>query len=122
MLVRTRNPTQIRRDDERAHRSVSRGACRDGRCGRDGDAATPGSSIESLTSRQAERRGLLWLAGGFLFCPCHLPLTLGLLAALLTGTAAGALLRDHVVLAGVIITVVWALATWRGWRLLHKAP
>ena len=63
---------------------------------------------------------MAWLIGGFLFCPCHLPLTLWLLGALLAGTAAGALLRQHVVVAAVIITSVWALATWRGVRLLRS--
>jgi hypothetical protein len=63
---------------------------------------------------------MLWLVGGFLFCPCHLPLTLWLLGTLLAGTAAGALLRQHVVVAAAIITTVWALATWRGVRLLRS--
>jgi hypothetical protein len=63
---------------------------------------------------------MVWLVGGFLFCPCHLPLTLWLLGTLLAGTAAGALLRRHVVVAAVIITSVWALATWRGVRLLRS--
>lgn len=70
---------------------------------------------------RAETRGLLWLVGGFLLCPCHLPLTLGLLAMLLAGTAAGALLREHVVAAGVAISTVWVLATWRGLRLMGSA-
>ena len=63
---------------------------------------------------------MVWLVAGFLFCPCHLPLTLGVLGTLLAGTAAGALLRDHVVVAAVIVSVVWALATWRGVWLLRR--
>ena len=63
---------------------------------------------------------MVWLVAGFLFCPCHLPLTLGLFGALLAGTAAGALLRDNVIVAGVAITLVWILATWRGMRLLRQ--
>jgi hypothetical protein len=62
---------------------------------------------------------LLWIAGGFLVCPCHLPLMLWLLASLLAGTAAGALLRDHVVAAGIAISAIWLAATWRGVRLLR---
>src|SRR5688572_19131394 len=110
------------KDDELADRGMSRGGCGDGRCGRDGAAPTtrPLDAAEELRSRQAESRGMVWLVGGFLFCPCHLPLTLGLLGAVLAGTAAGALLRDHVVVAAVIITAVWALATWRGMRLLRS--
>jgi len=37
---------------------------------------------------------VLLLIGAFLFCPCHLPLTLALAGMLLAGTAAGALLRS----------------------------
>lgn len=61
----------------------------------------------------------MWLVGGFLLCPCHRPVTLWLLATLLAGTAAGALLREHVVLAAVVSTAAWALATWHGLRLLR---
>ena len=69
-----------------------------------------------------ENRSLLWLVGGFLFCPCHLPLTLGLLGVALAGTAVGVVLRDHVVLAALIISSVWVLATWRGLWLLRTKP
>ena len=71
-----------------------------------------------LTPGQAENRGLAWVIGAFVFCPCHLPITLWWIALLLSGTAAGALLRNHLVLAGVIVTVVWAAGTWRGIRYL----
>ena len=43
-----------------------------------------------------ERRGRRWIFGSFAFCPCHLPLTLGILVTVFGGTAAGALLRDHI--------------------------
>src|SRR5215470_10450727 len=39
-------------------------------------------------SPPTNNRGLIWVMGSFLFCPCHLPLTLGLAATLLAGTAA----------------------------------
>lgn len=67
-----------------------------------------------------ERRGRRWLAWSFLFCPCHLPLTLGILAAVLGGTALGALLRDHVWLAGGVITTAWVAGTARGFLLIRK--
>lgn len=73
------------------------------------------------TVRAQKRRGIGWVAGSFLFCPCHLPVTLGLLAFLLGGTAFGALLRSYGLVAGVIITLVWALGTWRGVSLLRSA-
>lgn len=71
---------------------------------------------------KADYRGYLWIAGGFLFCPCHLPLTLSALGLMLAGTAAGALLRDHVVAAAACTSVPWIILTWRGVRLLRSAP
>jgi hypothetical protein len=58
--------------------------------------------------------------GAFVICPCHLPLTLALAAALLGGTAAGAALRAHPFVAGSIITVAWLGATWHGFRLMRR--
>jgi hypothetical protein len=74
-----------------------------------------------MTPEQAENRGLAWVLGAFVFCPCHLPLTLWALAAVFSGTAAGALLRQHVWVAGAAITAVWAAATWRGIRYFRTA-
>jgi mercuric ion transport protein len=86
--------------------SGRRGDCRD--CG-DGAA------------QSAENRGLAWVIGAFVICPCHLPLTLTLAAALLGGTAAGAALRGHPFIAGAIITLAWVAATWHGFRLMRRA-
>jgi hypothetical protein len=61
------------------------------------------------------------VAGAFLICPCHLPLTLGLAATVLAGTAAGSLLLGHLWIAGTAITLVWLAATWHGMRLLRSA-
>jgi len=67
-----------------------------------------------------ERRGAAWMVGAFAACPCHLPLTLAALTAVLGGTAAGALLREHVVLAGALVTSVWVFGTLRGVWLLRR--
>ena len=75
----------------------------------------------NLTCAQAENRGLAWVIGAFVICPCHLPLTLWWAAALLSGTAAGALLRGHPYVAGSTITVLWLAATWRGVRYFLAA-
>jgi cytochrome c biogenesis protein CcdA len=72
-----------------------------------------------LTPAQAENRGLAWVVGAFVICPCHLPITLGVLGALLAGTAAGAMLRGHIVLAGTAISLAWLAATWHGFRLMR---
>jgi Fe2+ transport system protein B len=68
----------------------------------------------SLTPEQAERRALAWVIGSFLICPCHLPLTLSLAATVVSGTAAGALLRGHPYVAGSLITAAWLAGTLRG--------
>jgi len=67
-----------------------------------------------------ESRGLAWVIGAFVICPCHLPITLAIAATLLGGTAAGAALRGHPIAAGALITAAWAVATWHGFRLLRK--
>ncbi len=71
-------------------------------------------------AQSTDSRGLAWVIGAFVICPCHLPLTLSLAAALLGGTAAGAALRGHPFAAGTIITLAWLAATWHGFRLLRR--
>ena len=74
------------------------------------------------TSRvHAERRGVAWLIGSFLLCPCHLPLTLGVAAAVLGGTTVGVALHRHPIVAGTIVTLAWLAGTWRGLQLLRSA-
>ena len=68
-----------------------------------------------------ERRGRWWLLVSFLVCPCHLPLTLGVLGAMLGGTAAGVALRDHTLVAGLLIASVWIAGTARGLLLVRRA-
>jgi hypothetical protein len=75
----------------------------------------------SVSAEHVERRGMAWIMWAFLICPCHLPLTLWLAATLLTGTALGAALRGHPVVAGTIVTLVWLAATWRGIHLMRSA-
>jgi mercuric ion transport protein len=71
--------------------------------------------------RAVERRGRRWLLWSFLACPCHLPWTLALLGTVLGGTALGAALRDHPVIAGVVIAATWAAGTARGLLLVRRA-
>jgi cytochrome c biogenesis protein CcdA len=72
-------------------------------------------------ARRLENRGMTWMIGAFVFCPCHLPITLAVLGALLGGTAAGALLHAHPYAAGAVVSVVWAAGTWRGFSLVRSA-
>lgn len=75
---------------------------------------------EAATEPGRGRRGFAWVMGSFVLCPCHLPLTLGLLATVTAGTTFGALLHAHIVVAGVVITTVWAFGLWRGLGLLRQ--
>ena len=68
-----------------------------------------------------EQRGRWWLIGSFLLCPCHLPLTLGVLFAVLGGTSLGAFFRDNAWVAGGLITFAWVLGTGYGFRLIRQA-
>ena len=78
-------------------------------------------AFAKATADRLERRGMLWVIGAFVFCPCHLPITLSVLALLLGGTAAGALLRAHPYVAAAVVTALWAAGTWRGFRLIRSA-
>ena len=64
---------------------------------------------------------MMWMIGAFVFCPCHLPITLGALALIFGGTMAGALLRAHPYIAATVVTLMWAAGTWRGLRLMRAA-
>jgi mercuric ion transport protein len=82
---------------------------------------TPEETTASLDPARMERRGRRWLIISFLACPCHLPLTLGLAAGVLGGTALGAALRDHTLLAGTLIATTWLAGTARGFVLVRRA-
>jgi hypothetical protein len=71
--------------------------------------------------QQANNRGLAWVFGTFLICPCHLPLTIALASTVLAGTTAGVLLRAHPLAAGTVITAAWVAGTWRGIHHLRAA-
>ena len=84
---------------------------------------TPSSSCscDPAAPRQLERRGLIWIIGAFLFCPCHLPLTLWWIALLASGTAIAPFLRGYSLLVGVLTTLAWLAATLHGFRQLSAA-
>ena len=79
------------------------------------------ADLIQLDPAHLERRGRRWLIWSFLACPCHLPLTLAILGGVLGGTALGAALREHTLLAGVIIASAWLGGTARGLLLVRRA-
>lgn len=92
------------------------------RCGAAATGAVMGTRTCDPPSRsELENRGMAWMIGAFVFCPCHLPITLSALGLVLGGTAAGALLGAHQYVAAVIVTLLWAAGTWRGYALIKKA-
>lgn len=71
--------------------------------------ATASPGLELRGKRKSQLWGYILLASAFVACPCHLPVTLGLLA----GTAVGSFLADNliwVVAAGTIYFVAALLA------------
>src|SRR5205085_12252854 len=79
------------------------------------------NTVCTLTPEQADRRGVLWIVGAFVLCPCHLPITLWVLGALLSGTALGAVFSGHVFVAGAVISITWLVATLHGFNLMRRA-
>jgi hypothetical protein len=67
-----------------------------------------------------ERRGRRWMVWSFLACPCHLPWTLALLGSMFGGTVLGGLLREHTVVAGLLVASTWLAGTARGFWLVRK--
>jgi mercuric ion transport protein len=80
-------------------------------------------TCELPTVRKADgtKRGERWLALSFLFCPCHLPWTLGLLALVFGGTALGSWVRGNGVLVGIAVTALWVAGTAKGFVLIRQA-
>jgi hypothetical protein len=63
----------------------------------------------------------VWLITGFLFCPCHFPITLWLLASLVTTTALKQAIEHHRLALALIMTGAWLLASIRGILLMRNA-
>lgn len=82
-----------------------------------GESALPSDPV----ARAHERRGRRWLALSYLFCPCHIPITLGLLGAALGGTAVGTAVAGSSIRLGVVLTALYGLVLWRGFRQIRIA-
>lgn len=80
------------------------------------------SAPDSLAEgERLERTGRRWLLWSFILCPCHLPWTLAVLAAVFGGTSLGVVLNQHRTLAGVTIAVLYAIGVGIGFRYLRQA-
>lgn len=77
---------------------------------------------DSLTEgERLERTGRRWLLWSFILCPCHLPWTLAVLAALLGGTSLGVVVNQHRTAVGIAIAVLYAIGVAIGFRYLRQA-
>jgi hypothetical protein len=65
--------------------------------------------------------GWVLFGSGVLTCPCDLPVSLGILAALLAGTALGAFLAQNLVLVGLAVAVYSVVALVLSWRKVSRS-
>ncbi len=68
-----------------------------------------------------ERRGRRWLVWSFIFCPCHLPVSMGVLAAIFGGSAFGALIDRNTLGVGLVLGAIYAVGVGIGFRHLRAA-
>ena len=69
----------------------------------------------------SERRGRMWLLWSFIFCPCHLPLTMAVLATVFGGTALGAVISRNTLAVGVVFGLIYAVGLGIGFRHIRAA-
>ena len=79
------------------------------------DIGTPPSSAER------ERRGRRWVVWSFILCPCHLPITLGVLGTVFGGSAIGPLVARNGLSIGIGVSALYAVGLGIGLRHIHLA-
>ena len=70
---------------------------------------------------ERERRGRRWVVWSFILCPCHLPVTLGVLGTVFGGTAFGPLIARNGWTVAIVLTAIYAVALGIGLRHVHLA-
>jgi hypothetical protein len=68
-----------------------------------------------------ERRGRRWLIWSFIFCPCHLPWSMAVLAAIFGGSAMGALISRNTIGVGIVFGLIYAIGVAIGFRHIRAA-
>lgn len=76
---------------------------------------------EVIDPARSERRGRRWLIWSFILCPCHLPVTMTLLAVVFGGSAFGALISRNTIGVGVVFGVIYVLCLAVGFQHLRAA-
>ena len=72
-------------------------------------------------ARRRERKGRAWLLWSFIVCPCHLPLTIGVLGALFGGSAFGAIITRNPIGVGVVFGLLYLAGLVVAFRHLRSA-
>ena len=81
--------------------------------------APAATSIQDTTQR--EKKGRKWLVVSFIFCPCHLPVSMAVLGVLFGGSAFGALVGRNTIGVGIVFGVIYAAFLAVGFRHLRAA-
>jgi hypothetical protein len=68
-----------------------------------------------------EKRGRRWLIWSFVFCPCHLPITMAILAAIFGGSAFGTLVGRNTLGVGIVAGAIYLAFIAIGFRHLRAA-
>lgn len=71
------------------------------------------SDEQLIPAARPNRKRLLWGSLAVLTCPCHIPI----LIFLFSGTAFGAFLSDHIVVAVVVLVVLFLICLGAAMRL-----
>lgn len=72
-------------------------------------------------ARDLEKRGRRWLVVSYVLCPCHLPVTLSLLAVAFGGTALGSVVVGHAGWVAAALTALYVGVLWRGFQRIRAA-
>jgi hypothetical protein len=68
-----------------------------------------------------ERQGRRWLIWSFIFCPCHLPISMAVFAAIFGGTAFGTLISRNTLGVGLALGAIYAAGVGIGFRHIRAA-
>ena len=79
------------------------------------------SATDPTAPDRLERTGRRWLLWSFVFCPCHLPLTMAVLATVFGGTAFGALVERNTLGVGMVVGTLYAIGVGIGFRYIKQA-
>lgn len=85
------------------------------------DKAVSAPVMTTAESAALEKKGRRWLIWSFIFCPCHLPLTMGVLAVVLGGTAFGTFISSNTLGVGLVVGSIYLVGVVIGLRHIRAA-